>query len=50
MLLINREFEWALSSSVPTPTHPHSPPLSPTHPQPPKIMPHLPPLTPTYPK
>ena len=46
MLLINREFEWALSSSVPTPTHPHSPPLIPTHPpHTPEIFMHPPPPT-----
>ena len=52
MLLINREFEWALSSSVPTPTHPHSPPatqnnapLTPTYPYLSKIMLHTPPPT-----
>ena len=42
MLLINREFEWALSSSVPTP---NNAPLTPTYPYLSKIMLHTPPPT-----
>ena len=29
---------WELSNSVPTSTHPHSLPFTPTHPDPPKLM------------
>ena len=42
--------KWALSDSALSPTLPQSPPPTPTHPHPPKIMSHLPPVTITNPK